>query len=192
MKNNILSFTLFFLFILQIFAHNTPKNDTKNDYKTFLVKTQLSKEELLALLQQEETEKVNLKKNKNNTEENKIKSSAKVQEINITAQNNDTLQQQIETEIKEDALHPLDEFHLRQNASEVKTFIAKPQKYYLLDDGIYVSGMDNVNLEEFRYLSKDYKCIIMLNFDAESKYDDIIFDEGKEIRGKLPDEQFII
>lgn len=74
----------------------------------------------------------------------------------------------------------------------ITTFIAKPQKYYLLDDGIYVSGMDNVNLEEFRYLSKDYRCIIMLNFDAESKYDDIIFDEGKEIRGKLPDEQFII
>ena len=135
MKNNILSFTLFFLFILQIFAHNTPKNDTKNDYKTFLVKTQLSKEELLALLQQEETEKVNLKKNKNNTEENKIKSSAKVQEINITAQNNDTLQQQIETEIKEDALHPLDEFHLRQNASEVKTFIAKPQNKFI--DSLY-------------------------------------------------------
>ena len=32
----------------------------------------------------------------------------------------------------------------------------------------------------------------MLNFEAESKYDDIIFDKGKEIRGKLPDEQFII
>lgn len=74
----------------------------------------------------------------------------------------------------------------------ITTFTTKPQKYYLLDDGIYVSGIDNVNLEEFRYLSKDYGCIIMLNFEAESNYDDIIFDKGKEVRGKLPDEQFII
>ena len=135
MKNNILSFTLFFLFILQIFAHNAPKNETKNDYKTFLIKTQLSKEELLALLQQGETENVNLKKNESIKEENEIKSFAKLQEINNTVQNNDTLQQQIEKEIKEDALHPLDEFHMKLNTSEVKAFVAKPQNRFI--DSLY-------------------------------------------------------
>ena len=135
MKNNLLSLAIFCLFTLQIFAHNAPKNETKNDYKTFLIKTQLSKEELLALLQQGETEKVNLKKNESIKEENEIKSFAKLQEINNTVQNNDTLQQQIETEIKEDALHPLDEFHLRQNASEVKAFVAKPQNRFI--DSLY-------------------------------------------------------
>ena len=125
----------FYLFILQIFAHNTAKNDAKNAYKTFLVKTQLNKEELLALLQQGETQKVNLKKNENNTEGNEVKSFAKVKENNDTAEEEDTLQEQIEKEIKEDALHPLDEFHVKQNASEVKAFVAKTQTKFI--DSLY-------------------------------------------------------
>ena len=135
MKNNLLSLAIFYLFILQIFAHNTAKNDAKNAYKTFLVKTQLNKEELLALLQQGETQKVNLKKNENNTEGNEVKSFAKVKENNDTAEEEDTLQEQIEKEIKEDALHPLDEFHVKQNASEVKAFVAKTQTKFI--DSLY-------------------------------------------------------
>ena len=75
---------------------------------------------------------------------------------------------------------------------DITTFTTKPNKYYTLNDSIYVSGVEKVDLEQFRYLSKDYGCMIFMNFESESEYEDIIFDNGNERREKLPDEQFII
>ena len=60
--------------------------------------------------------------------------TALVQEVaNSTNTTVDPLQKNIEQEIKEDALHPLDEFHIKQN--EVQTLVAKPNTRFI--DSLY-------------------------------------------------------
>ena len=129
MKTNFMNLMIVSVLILQILAS---KNKTNSEYKTFLVKTQLTKQELETLLHQGEAQTVNLKEN--NSTENQEKTENEepvfaVEEVkNNTLDEDDTLEEQIEKEIQEDALHPLDEFHVKgDKTSEVKTLIAKPE-----------------------------------------------------------------
>ena len=133
MKFYILYITIFLAFLITINSHNL-KNST--EYKTFLVKTQLNKQELESLLQQGETQLVNLKKNKTYAKKNKTK----VQKVlNPTIATEDPLQKKIEQEIKEDALHPLHEFHV--NRTEVKTLVTKPNARFI--DSLYEKRFGN-------------------------------------------------
>ena len=127
------SIILLFIVFIQIYTHKTPKNETNPEYKTYLVKTQLTKEQLLTLLNQGHPEQTNLKKKEKTnkveeTEENKnANQTNEVQEVNNTEVNDDTLEEQIEDEIRADALHPLDEFHVKETQnSEVKSFVSQP------------------------------------------------------------------
>ena len=127
------------LFILPIFSHNTTKNEAPHQ-NTFLIKTKLNKEQLEALLNQRGESNVNLKEKiipeKNENEE---KNMTTVKEIK---EEDDTLQEQIENEIQEDALHPLDEFHVKEvKTSETTTFIAKPQNRLI--DSLYEKRFGN-------------------------------------------------
>ena len=129
MKTNFMNLMIISVLILQILAS---KNKTNSEYNTFLVKTQLTKQELETLLHQGEAQTVNLKEN--NSTENQEKTENEepvfaVEEVkNNTLDEDDTLEEQIEKEIQEEALHPLDEFHVKgEKTSEVKTLIAKPE-----------------------------------------------------------------
>ena len=133
MKSNIIYITILLAFFISINSHNL-KNST--EYKTFLVKTKLTKQELENLLQQGEVQLVNLKKNKTHLKTN----VTLVQEMhNSTNATEDPLQKKIEQEIKEDALHPLDEFHVKQN--EVKTLVTKPNTRFI--DSLYEKRFSN-------------------------------------------------
>ena len=58
---------------------------------------------------------------------------------NSTNATEDPLQKKIEQEIKEDALHPLDEFHVKKN--EVKTLVTKPNTRFI--DSLYEKRFGN-------------------------------------------------
>ena len=123
---------IFLILIISVYSHNlkteaenTSNHTKKPEYNTFLLKTELTKEQVEALIREEEA-KINMKQNK--TYEVKIV----VQEVkNASAANiNDTtLEQKIEQEIKEDALYPLHEFHV--NKSEVQTLIKTPNVRFI-------------------------------------------------------------
>ena len=64
----------------------------------------------------------------NEGQNEKVEPAYTVEEVNNTLDDDDTLEEQIEKEIQEDALHPLDEFHVKEvKTSEVKSFVAKPK-----------------------------------------------------------------
>ena len=139
---SITSIILLFIPFIQIYSHKTSKNETKIHYNKFLVKTHLSKEQLLNLLNQEHPNQVNLQKteNPNNVEEveqnENLNQANEVQEINNTESNDETLEEQIEDEIKADSLHPLDEFHVSEVQNpEVKSFVSKPNTRFI--DSLY-------------------------------------------------------
>ena len=92
MKSNI-KLVLFILFT-GIFAQNITSNETdqKNELKTFIVRTKLTKEELEELLSQSEVSKVK------NDKSREVESENNVKEINAT------LQKQIEEEDKKEDL----------------------------------------------------------------------------------------
>ena len=124
------------LFILPIFSHNTTKNEAPHQ-NTFLIKTKLNKEQLEALLNKRGESNVNLKeKIIPEKSENEEKNMTNVKEIK---EEDNTLQEQIENEIQEDALHPLDEFHVKQN--EVKTLVTKPNTRFI--DSLYEKRFGN-------------------------------------------------
>ena len=130
------SIILLFIVFIQIYTHQTPKNETNPEYKTYLVKTQLTKEQLLTLLNQQHSHQTNLKKTEKSNkveeaqENNKVNQANEVQEVNNTEVNDDTLEEQIEDEIRADALHPLDEFHVKQaQTSEVKSFVSTNTRF---------------------------------------------------------------
>ena len=66
MKYSMIYTTIFFVLFIAINSQDlkSDKNSTESEseYKTFLVKTQLTKQELETLLKEEETKLVNLKK----------------------------------------------------------------------------------------------------------------------------------
>ena len=88
-------FILLILFIESL-AHNTSKNkiNDSSDYKTFLVKTKLTKEELEELLSKSETAFLYLRSIHNNNQT--IKEENKVNKENIVKEKTDSLEKQIE------------------------------------------------------------------------------------------------
>ena len=132
MKYSMIYTTIFFVLFIAINSQDlkSDKNSTESEseYKTFLVKTQLTKQELETLLKEEETKLVNLKKKRNHNR------TAIVNELlNSTNVTEDPLQKKIEQEIKADALTPLHEFHLKKD--EVKTLVTKPKTRFI--DSLY-------------------------------------------------------
>ena len=117
MKSNI-KLVLFILFT-GIFAQNITSNETdqKNELKTFIVRTKLTKEELEELLSQSEVSKVK------NDKSPKVESENNVKEINAT------LQKQIEEEEKKEDLIPAEEFKVKEmkDSNNTKAFISKTE-----------------------------------------------------------------
>ena len=130
MKFNKESF-IFILLLICCYSHNLKGSenitiDTNNpEFRTYLLKTHLTKEEIQTLIQEGETQ-VNLRKNQTH------KNTILIEEVNTTTVENkteNTLEKQIEQEIKEDALHPIDEFHV--DKKEVQTLINTPQARFI-------------------------------------------------------------
>ena len=130
MKTKIINLVFLSILIVHILAS---KNKTNSEYNTFLIKTQLTKQELETLLHQGEVQPVNLKESSTTSENQEAKENGQpefsVEEVkNNSVVEDDTLEEQIENEIKDDALRPLDEFHVAEvKTSEVKTLIVKPE-----------------------------------------------------------------
>ena len=158
-----LNFTLIILSILflQIFTNNST-----HTHKSFLVKTQLTKEQLITLLKEGEAN-LRIKETENKKEENLTKTE--VEEVNNTQFDDAALQEQIEDEIKDDALHPLDEFHVRENPTEVKTFVTKQDKTFI--DTLYEKKFGKI----YGYL------ILLLCIFVLIRYKDILFGKGEKI-----------
>ena len=123
MKSSIV-FILLILFIESL-AHNNPQNKTNNSskYKTFLVKTKLTKEELEELLSKSETAFLYLRSIHNNNQT--IKEENKVNKENIVKEKTDSLEKQIEEELEREALNPPEEFYVKETkeANTQKEFI---------------------------------------------------------------------
>ena len=133
MKLNLFSSILVIFLLSSIYSHNLKTESDKKEtttnppeYKTFLVKTDLSKGELETLIQEEETKLLN----KNKTHNKPI-----IKEVinNSTYINDSTLQKTIEKEIKKDALAPIHEFHVNKN--ETTTLVTKTNTRFI--DSLY-------------------------------------------------------
>ena len=171
MKSYTLYITLFIGLFITIYSHNLKSGNENeeqkaSEYKTYLIKTQLTQKELETLIQQGEAQLVNLKKNK--TQKHKeYNNTVIVKEVtnltNLTNQTDDILQKKIEQEIKEDALHPLHEFKVDQN--EVKTLVAKPKTTFI--DSLYEKRFGKI----YAYLTIILFIIVMIS------YKDVIFNQ---------------
>ncbi len=171
MKSYTLYITLFLGLFITIYSHNLKSGNENeeqkaSEYKTYLIKTQLTQKELETLIQQGEAQLVNLKKNK--TQKHKeYNNTVIVKEVtnltNLTNQTDDILQKKIEQEIKEDALHPLHEFKVDQN--EVKTLVAKPKTTFI--DSLYEKRFGKI----YAYLTIILFIIVMIS------YKDVIFNQ---------------
>ena len=184
--NTLLFLTLFIALFMIINSHNL-QNQNENhahnetEYNTFLVKTKLTKEELETLLAEGQTKLVNLKK-----KEKKLKEQSNtlvVEEItNTTNQTEEELQKVIEQEIKDDALHPIDEFRKAQN--EVKTLVTKPKTRFI--DSLYEKRFGKfyayMTLILFIIAMFYYKDIIFnqKNMDNKKNYINYFCDKEKE------------
>ena len=133
MKNFLI--LILILFITGILSHNTQnENKESSTPNTFLIKTPLTKEQLKALLQEGETQLINLKKKKNKKENKteEIINNNKTKEDGDNITTDEGLQREIEDEIMDDALHPIDEFHVKETkTSETKTLIAKNDSKFI-------------------------------------------------------------
>ena len=133
-------YLIVFLCITEVLTHDVHEH---NNTRSFLVKTKLTKEELETLLNQREVQTTNLKKseqskkdeeNKVNLNNTNITNTSTVEEVDEAYETDENLQKEIENEIMEDALKPLDEFHVKEvKTSEVKSFVAKTDDITLLD-----------------------------------------------------------
>ena len=120
-----------FFFIGQALAHNFT---TERNQNTFLIKTNLTKERLEALLQEGKTKVVNLKQKQGQKEVEYNETNIVEDGDNITTE--EGLNREIEDEIMDDALIPLEEFHVKEvKTSETKTFIV--QKNTKIIDALY-------------------------------------------------------
>ena len=133
MKTQVFSLTIFISLLMIINSHNLQnqkQNHKENgtEYKTYLVKTKLTKEELESLLKEEETHLVNLRKQKgNHTSGNKSTTVEKVEHSgNLTDYE---FEKKIENQIRDDALHPVHEFRLEKN--EVQTLVTKSDARFM-------------------------------------------------------------
>ena len=121
MKVNIIILSIL---IVQIFSHKGEKNNTAQQ-RAFLVKTKLTKEQLETLLHQNVTQLTK-------------KQNATLDEDNI-------LQKEIEDEIMDEALNPLDEFHIKElNPSNTTTLVAKQKANVRFIDSLYERKFGNI------------------------------------------------
>ena len=138
-----LIFVIFLLCIPGILSNNNSHYENKehNTQNLFLVKTQLTKELLQTLLQEGETQLINLKKKKNknkkeNNTEQIINYNKTIVEDGDNITTDEGLQKEIEDEIMDDALQPLDEYYVKETkTSEIKTLIAKNYSKFI--DSLY-------------------------------------------------------
>ena len=122
MKLNLILNILLIIILSSVYSHNlktepetteTPINPP--DYKTFLIKTDLSKEELKKLIQDEEKRLIHVDKNKTH----KNKTTVKELTYNSTNLNDSTLQKKIEKEIKKEGLAHVNESHVHKNETTI-------------------------------------------------------------------------
>ena len=113
--------TLFILFfITKVLSHNTHNTTIEANKNTFLIKTNLTKEELESLLQEQEgqTKVINLKKN--------------IYEDGDNITTEEGLNREIEDEIRDDALIPMDAFHVKEvKTSETTNFIVQKNNKFI-------------------------------------------------------------
>ena len=119
-------FLILSIFIIASFEQNVTE-PCQNKTNTFLVKTNLTKEQLQALLKEGEAKLVNLKqKNGVEVKETHNNTQTKTDGDDITTE--EGLHREIQDEIRDDALLPLDEFRFKgvnQSETNTTTLIAK-------------------------------------------------------------------
>ena len=148
-------------FILLIFisissSHNIQsKKGQENKQKTFLVKTQLTKEQLETLLQNGENQNFNTSEGITNYNKTTVVTDGD----NITTDQG--LQWEIEDEIMDDALLPLFEFHVKESkTSETKSFIAKNNAKFI--DSLYEKRFGRI----YGYLTLLFFAFVLIYFNA--------------------------
>ena len=135
MKLNLISNILLIFLLSSVYSHNLKTEPEKTEtitnqpeYKAFLVKTDLSKEELLTLIQEEETKLLHLDKNKTHKNKTFVK-----EVINNSTYLNDSTLQKTEKDIKKDSLAPVHEPHVHNN--ETITLVTKTNTRFI--DSLY-------------------------------------------------------
>ena len=119
------------ILIIQVFSYLGENNQTA-EHRIFLVKTKLTKEQMETLLQQNVTLLV--------------KKQGLDKKGNATLDEDDILQKEIEDELMEDALHPLDEFHIKEIIpSNTTTLVAKQKTNTRFIDSLYEKRFGNIS-----------------------------------------------
>ena len=161
------------ILIIQIFSYQGENNHSA-ELRTFLVKTKLPKEQLEALLHHNVTQLV--------------KKQSSEQEDNATLDDDDILQKEIEDEIMEDALHPLDEFHIKEiKPADTTTLVAKQKTNTRFIDSLYEKRFGNI----YGYLTLFFFVFVLLynkeiifnhkNVNQKDRYDNFYnLDSKKE------------
>ena len=141
--------TLFILFfITKVLSHNTHNSTIEANKNTFLIKTNLTKEELESLLQEQEgqTKVINLKKN--------------IYEDGDNITTEEGLNREIEDEIRDDALIPMDAFHLKEvKTSETINFIVQKNNKFI--DVLYERKFGKI----YAYLTIAFFIFAMIYFN---------------------------
>ena len=167
--------TLFILFfITKVLSHNTHNTTIEANKNTFLIKTNLTKEELESLLQEQEgqTKVINLKKN--------------IYEDGDNITTEEGLNREIEDEIRDDALIPMDAFHVKEvKTSETTNFIVQKNNKFI--DALYERKFGKI----YAYLTIAFFIFAMIYFnklngnknagDKNGKFNNYIeFDDNRE------------
>ena len=141
--------TLFILFfITKVLSHNTHNTTIEANKNTFLIKTNLTKEELESLLQEQEgqTKVINLKKN--------------IYEDGDNITTEEGLNREIEDEIRDDALIPLHEFHVKEvKTTETTNFIVQKNNKFI--DALYERKFGKI----YAYLTIAFFIFAMIYFN---------------------------
>ena len=141
--------TLFILFfITKVLSHNTHNTTIEANKNTFLIKTNLTKEELESLLQEQEgqTKVINLKKN--------------IYEDGDNITTEEGLNREIEDEIRDDALIPMDAFHVKEvKTSETTNFIVQKNNKFI--DVLYERKFGKI----YAYLTIAFFIFAMIYFN---------------------------
>ena len=118
------------ILMLQVFSYLGENNHTVA-HRIYLVKTKLTKEQMETLLHQNVT--------------HLVKKQGSDKKENATLDDDEILQKEIEDEIMEDALHPLDEFHIKEIVpSNTTTLVAKQKTNTRFIDSLYEKRFGNL------------------------------------------------
>jgi len=171
MKTNFL-IVIFLLFITGTLSSHKNQTETKQEknHNAFLVKTQLTKEQLQALLKEGEVQLVNLKKKKEKKENvtepaepEAVVNKTTVEEADNTT-NDEGLFDKIEDAIMDDALLPLNEFHVKDvKNSETKTLIVKTDAKFM--DSLYEKKFGKI----YGYLTLFFFFFVLIYFNGLNK-----------------------